>query len=505
MSGFVNPLGWDPHTGANLPDIHAISPLLNQVVEYNPINPSEIIGDLAKSWIVSDDGVTYIFNLNEGIKWWDGRDLTADDVAFSIERIVEPGAVRPRAGRLRTYVDTVEKIDQHTVQVDLLFPSGAFLALLAVDYMKVVPQHVVEAGVDINIFENFVGSGPFKAVEFTSGVSYKFEKNPDYFKEGRPFFDGIEAFIITEKGAEIAAFKTERVLMNISGANHLDVDDVVALEEDDAFMSKFDLWPMEGVAGHHFLLNVDQAPFDDERVRRAVFLALDRQELQDGFGLGKWRIGAPMTALNPFALPEDELLQLPGYRQLDGKKHPDDLAEAKQLMIDAGYENGVKITMHAPIVEYLPDAAQVGKEQLKEALGIDMEIVIQDVASQVNIMAAGDFQMATFGYGPMVNDPDDRFQALYLKGSRNWTNWSDPKVDELFALQQKEIDPEKRKEYALEMQRIVVNGAPGTIEFIWKPFFTIVSKRINTEAGHFVQALTVQTRFKHEHEWLEPE
>jgi peptide/nickel transport system substrate-binding protein len=91
LLNYAYPEVWDPHIAGTLGAMAAISPLYNQVVEFNPLHPSEVIGDLAKSWEVSDGGLTYIFHLHEHVQWWDGRDLTAEDVAFSLNRMIEPG------------------------------------------------------------------------------------------------------------------------------------------------------------------------------------------------------------------------------------------------------------------------------------------------------------------------------------------------------------------------------------------------------------------------------
>ena len=221
MSATASPSDWDPHVVVRITDIQAISPMYNQLVEYNPINPGQIIGDLASSWEVSADGLAWTFNLRQGVKWWDGQPLTADDVVFSINRMIAIGQPSPWVGKLRDYISQVELIDSNTVRVHTLFPSEAFLKFLAMDPMKVLPKHVVEAGVDINLFENVTGSGPFKSVSFTDGLTYEFTKNLDYFKAPLPFFDGIRAFVITDKGTEIAAFRTERILMCISTVNLL--------------------------------------------------------------------------------------------------------------------------------------------------------------------------------------------------------------------------------------------------------------------------------------------
>ena len=106
---------WDPHIAGTLFALAAIGPVYNQVVEFNPLNPKEIIGDLAQSWEVTEAGSTYIFHLHDNVKWWDGKDLTAEDVAFSLQRMIEPGKPRPRTGVLRPYIKAVQAVDLHTV------------------------------------------------------------------------------------------------------------------------------------------------------------------------------------------------------------------------------------------------------------------------------------------------------------------------------------------------------------------------------------------------------
>jgi peptide/nickel transport system substrate-binding protein len=177
---------WDPHLAGTLGALGSISPMYNQLVEFNPLNPDEIIGDLAKSWEVTDGGMTYTFRLHDTVTWWDGKPLTADDVVFSLNRMVEEGKPRPRVGLLRPSLKSVAVVDRYTVRVSLKLPSPSFLQFLAVDYMKIVPKHVVEAGVDINVWENIVGSGPFKIKGTRRGDSVTYEKNKNYFKKGQP-------------------------------------------------------------------------------------------------------------------------------------------------------------------------------------------------------------------------------------------------------------------------------------------------------------------------------
>src|SRR5215471_15547634 len=278
------PEGWDPHLAGTLLADAAISPLYNQVVEFNPIKPDEVIGDLATRWEVQDGGLTYIFHLHDHVKWWDGKDLTAEDVAFSLNRMVEPGKPRPRVGLLKPYVKTAEVIDRNTVRVTLNYPSPAFLQLLAVDYMKVVPKHLVEAGVDINVWENIVGSGPFKIKEVRRGEAVTLEKNPNYFKKGRPYLDSLTVITITDKGTAAAAIKAGKIQMTLPGP--LGVDDVLKLEKD--LQGKYTLYWQQVTNGQHFFPNVEHEPWKDLRIIQALRLATDRHEIQQAFGAGKY-------------------------------------------------------------------------------------------------------------------------------------------------------------------------------------------------------------------------
>ena len=510
MMAFPSISTWDPYQSRGGADITSNGSIYNQLVERDPINPGEIIGDLAESWDVSPDGLSFTFQLRKDVKWTDGEVFDADDVVFSLDLMVDPTKPRPRAGNWKAYTAEPpgEKVDQNTVKMNLSFPAGAFLAFLAVDWNKILPQHVLEAGVDISVFnKDAVGTGPWRHVDWKEGISTEERKNADYFKKGRPYFDGIKAFVMTDKGTEIAAYKTGRILMGLSVQSQMDVEDALKLEADQEFMAKFDInWMAAGAGGHSIFMNTAKKPFDDPNVRRALFLALDRQQISDHFGKGRYSIGAPMSPKNPFALPEEELLTLPGYRQLDGKKHPDDIAEAQRLLTEAGFADGLKTSLLVATIIYWPDAGQVIQAQLKNDVNMDIELVLNDIGTALGKIGAGDYELAIFGAGITVTDPDDRFGVLYTAaGSRNFADYEVPGTTELFNRQQREPDPDKRRELNYELQRLTLAGPSHYAEFTYGAFAAPVSKRIRTEAGPFIQGNTQSSALKHDHEWLEPE
>ena len=506
MLATSNTRTWDPHEEAGV----LLGPnfAYNQLLEYNPFKTDEILGDLAESWTLADDQKSYTFVLRKGVKWTDGKDFTADDVVFSINRVISPeeGEVRPITGIVSTYVESVEKINQHTLKIHLKFPSLAFLAVYATDVQKVLPKHHLETGVDLSVFGNSVGTGPFKDVKWETQVVHEIEKNTDYFKPGRPHFDGIKRFIIQDKGTEIAAFKTGRVMMHQIPISAMAVEDIVGLEQDEEFMKKFGIFYRTGAVGNHMIVNAEKAPFDNPKVRRALHLALHRQPIAEGFGLGKFTVGKPMSPGSPYTLTDEEVLKLPGYREVNGKKHPDDIAEAKKLLAEAGYPDGkgFKAIIVAPISQLYPDVVVVIAEQLRDTLGIELETRALKISAFLDNLFGPDFEMAVAGATAAVRDPDFRFAQLYTDVGRNWSRGFEPEVIELFDKQQRETDLNKRIQIAKEMQLKVLTGAPSTMEYYWRANWVIADKRIRTEQGEYVINLG-RSVLKHEHEYLVPE
>ena len=503
---------WDPHRSPSAQDIVANGMVYSLLLEHDPVNADELIGDLAESWQISPDGLTFTFNLRKGVKWNDGETLDADDVVFSLIRVLDKSEEpRPRSGKFRPYMaeDPVAKVDQYTLTMKLAIPSGAFVRFMAMEANKILPKHVLDTGKDINIFDaDAVGSGPWKYVAWKEGISIEYERNNDYFKEGRPYFDGMKAIVMSDKGTEIAAYKTERILMGMSVQSRMDVEDAVRLEGDSEFAEKFDMRFLQSGSGMDIWMNMAKPPFDNEKVRRAIFLIIDRDRLTDNFGLGKFGIGAPMSPLNRFALPEKELRTFPGYRQLDGKKHPDDLAEAKRLMAEAGFADGFKTSMMVATTSFWTDAAQIFKQEFKDKLNIDVDLNITDIGGAIARRGKPEDGLILWGASPRIVDPDGRFSEIYLAGGPfNWSGvgYEDPAVVKLFKQQQTEQDFEKRKAINHDMQRLVLNGAYPVAGYTFVVWIVPVSKRIRTEKGPYILPLTQHVALRHDHEWLEPE
>ncbi len=460
------------------------SPFSNGLVHYNGETPEplDIRGDLATGWTVDEAGTTYLFNLPENARWHDGVDITSDDVVFSINEMLRTDVPRPRSGQIRPYVKTVEAVGPHQVQIDLHFPSSAFLAFLATDFMKMWPKHHVGDDPDtqknMRLEENILGSGPFKMVEHEKDSVYRWEKNEDYFKEGLPYFDGMNYFIINDPSRILAAYKAEQVLMTVYLNSNMNVRAGQELQEHRegkgrVFFAGPTLW-------HGMLINTEKEPFNDVRVRRALNLILHRQAFNETFGAGEYQIGSPLPPDQWFGRTTEEWLAWPGMRETDdGQKHPDDIAEAKRLMAEAGYPDGFETTILAANFLSFPDMAQVAASQMERWLNIKATVQPEEPAAGYVRYEAGDWSLGFHGNGILVMDPDQLVAGSYLsKATRNYSAWEPEKVRELYDAQIVETDTEKRRQLVLELGDYLANEDTHVVITTWAMLVPYVDNRI---------------------------
>jgi len=454
--------------------------LYNGLVKYNDAGDNlEIIGDLATGWDISDDGVTYTFRIPGDVMWSDGVPLTSADVVFSLDRMVQEGENRPRAGALRTYYVSSEAVDPQTIDINLKFPAAAFLPMMGIDYAKVVPKHVLEAGPDVDIggVGPQVGSGPYRMIRYRKGDVLEWEKNEDYFKDGLPLLDGITKHIITDKGRTKAAFATGQVLMGTVGFTGMNVQDYLNLQESSG--DHLTVHFMNDFLAIGLMLNTTIPPYDDPLVRKAIFLAVDRQAQLDAFGFGKGVLHGPLPSWLWFGMPLEELLEVPGYRQTaDGGKDPRDIEEAKRLLTEAGFPNGFDATITVRQTGIYADQAALLKDQFRE---ININITTRPMESTAGLAAflALDFEMGIQGTGLAFHDPDPVIAGLYLpRGARNYPGWENAKIIELFDQQARATDQIKRGEIIAEIEQILLFEDNHWVGLLWDNFGWPVSHLI---------------------------
>ena len=512
MSAYADTKDWDPRGSSSLSSIQAVSQLYNQLVQMDTTDTSQIVCDLCESWEISNEGTTFTFKIRDGIKWIDGDDLTADDIHYSMLRYGDLDGPTGRSGLWRNYVleaknGGVNLIDDNTIEFNLQFASGAFMRFLAVDYVKTLPKKALEIGLDLNqaetIIDNQLGSGPFVLDEYQRGNFYKVSKNENYFKDGRPFFDGIDHFIITDTGTLLAQFKAGQLDMSNGGFTNLAPTQAFELEKD----TNGDFRPeaVSPSADWGLMMNIKKAPFNDARVREAIQLAIDYQQWNDLVYDNTSGVGCPLMGM---AHSFEECLTWPGLRPKDGPGGAEDVARAKALMAEAGYPDGFKTRYDVRQVGTYPDQCTVVKENLKSVLGIDGEMTTYPSAAGYAFFGTsrspdsdGDWELACQGEGQVVLDVDGIMGGVYLKGAtRNYTDWENAEVNAWFDAQKQEPDPAKRVEINKEMETFLFTQQDNHwITLGWG----ILQWIIGPDIRGFNAPETVQTHFKHEDLWLD--
>ena len=495
---------WDPQA-CNVGNscLTNTSPMFNGLMEGNPEtdDQTDIRGDLAKSWEVSEDGLTYTFALHDA-RWHDGTPVTARDVVFSLNRMVIPDAPRRYTGQLGTFFKTARVIDVRTVEVETKFVAAAFLPFLASQFFAMMPRHHYEglAQEDAQLQENVMGSGPFLLVDHTKDVSFEHTRNPDYFKEGLPYFDGIEHFIITEPGRVAAAFKAQQVLTQDHPSNNMSTAANIQLGED--MKGKGKVFLAGPIALLFVQYNTLRAPFDNVKVRRAINLALHRQQYIETFSAGKDLLGAPMPPGTWFGLPEEEVRQLPGYRELNGEKHPDDIAEAKKLLAEAGFPDGFDTSITTFKLIEFPDMIAMFADQMRRFLNINVDLQALEFVAAFQLLEANDFAMFQSGFNQLVMDPADVVGGMYVLGGRNNnSDWSHPRIEELHVQQQSELDQGRRRLLVREIADILLNEDIPYAHQNWTMRGMYVDDRIH----NFHPPINLDDQLKHEHLWCDPE
>ena len=503
---------WDVHYCASLFScLIGAAPKFNGLVQYDPANPSEVTGDLAKAWEVSPDGTLYTFTLHEA-NWHDGTPVTADDVVFTLDRIAQPGAIRSRTAALRTFYDqgNARAIDPQTVAVPLKFPGATFLTNLAVDYFKIYPEKSV-AGLsqeDANCCpENIIGSGPWKLKNWDRGSVREYERNTDYFKPSRPFFDGINFNVIRDINRVYAALQVGQAhVTDGPWSSTFRPEDMFRLQDDTNGRLRAQL--LRGGSGTFFILHQNKPPFDDPRVRQAFNLALDRQNVVDIIycteSYGCFASPGTFFPRGSVAL-EDDLTDVPGYRRtVDGLKDPRDIAEAKRLLAEAGYPDGIpNLDLNGGNSATGVKVAEVTTQQLREDLDLDFKLNPVDTATY-HVKTRDGTHHATLvgGIGLLTRDPADILLQVYVDDiEKNPDNWTMPRFRELMLSQAGELDREARKAQFTEMTEILREGTGHWVPNTWVDQGAAIDYRLQG----FNTPDSIQHLHKWEHVWWDPD
>ena len=323
-------------------------------------------------------------------------------------------------------------------------PQPAFVALLASGFSPVYPCHVTPA----QMRQHPIGTGPFKFVEYKPNEGIKVTRNPDYWKPGRPFLDGIEYRIVPNRSTAILAF--------VAGEFDLTwpYSVTAALMRDVKSQAPRALCELRTTGGStNLLLNRDKPPFDNPGLRKALALALDRQGFIEIMTEGLGRIGGALLAPPEglWGMPPEVLRTIPGYDP-DIQKNR---AEARKIMEKLGYGPDKKLAVKVSTrnVPTFRDPAVILIDQLKE-IYVDAVLETIETANWHAKVTRKDYAVALNNTGSGVDDPDQQFFENYACGSdRNYSGYCNPELDKKFEEQSMLSDQEKRRKLVWEIDR----------------------------------------------------
>jgi peptide/nickel transport system substrate-binding protein len=476
----------------------AFSGIFNNLLIFDQSKPRNgfdtIVPELAESsaWDASRTKLTLV--LRQGVKWHDGKPFTAKDVQCTWHKILgkDPADAFRNNPRGIWWNNLKEVTINGDFEVTFVLgrPQPSFPALLASNLSPVYPCHVPAK----DMRTKPIGTGPFKLASFDSNRSIKLTKNADYWKPGRPYLDGVEFSIIGNRSTRILAFVANEFDLTFA------VDITVPLIGDIMARAPKAICQLvpSGVSTN-LIVNRDKPPFDNERLRKAMVLALDRQGMIDILSSGKASIAGAMMSLpeGRWAMPVDKVAALPGY----GGDMAARLAEARKIMESLGYGPGKKLKVKVSTRDFqaFKDPAVLLVDQLNR-IYFDAELEIIESAVWYGRITRQDYAVGLNLTGSGVDDPDvNLFEGYACKSDRNYTKYCNPQVDKLLEAQSQEVDVSKRKEIVWQIEKVLAEDVARPIIMhnraatCWHPHVK----------GHVLHENSIYNNWRFESVWLD--
>jgi len=449
MSHFDSPASMSLHeeatAAANRPMMGAFNNLImyKQDVAQNSIQ--SIVPDLAVSWSWNEEGTELTLPLHQGVKWHDGKPFTAKDVKCTWDMLSGRSDDKLRLNPRKSWYRNLEAVivnNDYEVTFRLKRPQPSFVALLASGWSPVYPCHVPAR----DMRTHPIGTGPFTFVEFKPNEVIRVSRNPDYWKKGQPYLDGIEYTIIPSVSTRILGFIAGK-FDTIYGVTVPLLKDVKNQAPD----AICEVVPTN--VPRTLLVNPAAPPFDNRDLRQAMALSLDRKAFIDIITEGLGDVGGVMLPApeGVWGMPPDMLKTLPGYNPDVAKNR----AEAREIMATLGYGPNKRLAVKVSVRNIAParDPAVILIDQLKE-IYIDGELEPVDTTQWYPKVTRRDFSVGLVVSENGLDDPDQQFYENYVCGAdRNYGGYCNPQLDELIDRQSTETNREKRRQLVWEIEK----------------------------------------------------
>ncbi|MBI4308195.1 MAG: hypothetical protein HY684_05250 [Chloroflexi bacterium] len=462
-----NPAHWDPQREVG---VAAFWMYLGEfLLNFQPKDGSPA-PELVERWDFLND-TTLVLHLRKGVKFHNkppvnAREFTAQDVVWNLERIRRPGASYVWKSNLER-LGKIEAVDKYTVRLTLksvfapvlFYLRGNYTANMAMIAKEVEDKLGEDGYKDLN---NAIGTGPFMVQRFTPGISGLAVRNPDYWRPGLPYLDAVDFTIVPDKATTIAAYRTGKAEFPMNSDSFFSLPEKEQIERSTSnilFTPRADPYVLGVVP------NVNKPPFTDIRLRKAMFLAMDREEaLKVNLGGGGYIVGPLDWKVYPgWTWTYEELMKREGFRPKNTPEGQKDIEEAQRLMRELGYgpDNHLKIQAEGCTCFQFINLTnmEIAKSQLQK-IWIDISIRIYDSAQWFEQDSSGNFLFRARGYsGPQ--EPDGQlYTRHHSTGGRNFQKLKDAEVDKLLDEQRRTLDSQKRKKTMMQVQERLWNLYP---------------------------------------------
>lgn len=401
---------------------------------------------VAESFNVSEDGKTIVMQIEEGIKFHDGEDLTAEDVVFSIQSQLNESLSPPRKANFEA-IDTIEASEEYEVTIQLSEVDATFVQL-ALPQVFVVPKHYVQENGWSDLVNNPMGSGPYEFQEYETGDKITFTRFDDYWKHPA-YVKNLEMAFYPETSSAVMAIQQGDVhyLEQVSSDQWRELKDTEGVTT-----HSYEQFSWQAVSFDH-----TSEPFNDPKVRKAFAYAVNMSEVIEGVRGSDLVIDqrSPVQPSSP-AYNED----LPQYEK--------DVEKAKELLEEAGYPDGISETFYVPEGDTRPKEVEIMVENAEEA-GFDFEINSLEWGSFVDALEGGEATIWYAGWTGSVA-PKEMINPWFSEGDWAWYvgNYNNTEFDEPFTAANTEPNAEKRDELYKEAQSVLVEDMASMVTFIEK-------------------------------------
>lgn len=436
---FDIPVQLDPAFASSDSEIAILNAIYDYLVDID--SAQQIVPRLASEWQVSDDGLTYTFTLAEGAAFHDGSPLTPNDVVWTFDRLRDASLELPTAD-LYSNIAGVAAEGEGQVVFTLSEPNPFFLYDLSDNHALVLKADTADPAT------TFVGTGPFKVVDYSAENRMSLEANPDYFIAGKPGSGALEFIFFADQTASVDALRGGQVdlVMRMPTALFQTLQQEPGIQAVQIPTNGFDL----------VRLRSDREPGSIPQVIQAFKLATDREAIFQTVSLGLGAVGRD-SPIGPL---------FPNYYSEETPIPARDVEQARALLAEAGYADGLSLDFHVPDSGDRPDLAVVLKEQWAEA-GIDVNVIVEPESVYYGENSWLEVDLGVTGWGSRPT-PQFYLDTMLVTGAVwNESKFSDPEFDELAATAGSTADEAERAAAYKEIQRILIERGPIIVPYFF--------------------------------------